>query len=240
MREHVTGETEGPTGTIPFQRPEDSTMSLPELGAIEREAKTIPESLGGLLEVGIYHGRTTCILAQVGPVTAVEWFKGNVELAPPERRANTGWDPDHQKRYLYANLNSIPGVRERVTILAGSSHDILPGLKGQRFRLVMLDADKSEEAVLQDIRDSWPLIPPGGTLLIDDWWYSTVEEPEGTTRRAWLRFEKEMGLDLQVDLIGFQPPTFKDVPKMARIRKPLATPVDMDPEDPIPLESESL
>jgi|GEM_PF-5283625 len=219
MRENVTGETEGPKGKIPFQRPGDSTMGEAELGAIEREARALPESLGELLEVGIYHGRTTCILAQVSKVTAVEWFGGNVELAPPEQRSHTGWDPDHQKRYLYANLDSIPGVRERVEILAGSSHDILPKLKGP-FRLVMLDADKSEAAVLQDIRDVWPLIPPGGTLLLDDWPASTHDEPPGTVKRAWERFEKEQGLDLQVDLIGYEPPTYDEVPKMARIRKP--------------------
>jgi Methyltransferase domain len=222
VRVTVNLETEGPKGTIPFQRPGDSTMGEGELGAIEREAKNLPESMGALLEVGIYHGRTTCILAQVGPVTAVEWFGGNVELAPPEVRAHTGWDPDYQKRHLFANLDSIPGVRERVTILAGSSHDILPTLKGQSFRVALIDADKTEDAVLQDIRDIWPLIPPGGTLFLDDWTAFVVDEPEpGTVKRAWERFEKEQGLDLLVEILGMEPPDYKSGGKLARIRKPL-------------------
>ena len=56
-----------------------------------------------------------------------------------------------------------------MNILAGSSHDILPKLTGVYYRLAVLDADKREQSVYQDIRDVWPLIPSGGTLFMDDW-----------------------------------------------------------------------
>ncbi len=220
MKVNIAIATGVPRGTMAFQRPEDSTMSVGELAAMEEEARNLPVSMGGLLEVGCYHGRTTVILAQVSPVDVVEWFGGNVELAPPENRAHTGWDPDHQKRHLFANLDSIPGVRARVNILAGSSHDILPKLTGVHYRLAVLDADKREQSVYEDIRDVWPLIPSGGTLFMDDWSAPTFDEPPYTVRRAWERFEKETGLDLQVDILGFEPPDFATAVKLARIRKP--------------------
>lgn len=219
IQERITGEMEPPKRKPGWERPGDSTMSLPELGAIEREAEKLL-SLGPFLEVGIYHCRTTVLLAQVGPTTAVDWFRGNVELAPPERRANTGWSSDHQWRFVNANLDRYPGVRANVNLIVGSSEAVLPTLERDHFSLILLDAAKEENSVLRDIEMAWPLLKRGGTFFMDDWYASTYDETvPGTVKRAWTRFAEAHGLEnIPVDLVGFEPPTYDVLPKLARLR----------------------
>jgi hypothetical protein len=207
------------------QRPGDSTMSDPELAALEREAVAL-QPMGPFLEVGIYHGRTSCLLGQIGTTVCVDWLKGNVELAPPERRGDTGWSREHQLRFLLPNLRRYPSTRQNIILLEGSSTDVLPLLRNQTFSLALIDGDKREESVYADIALAWPLVLPGGTLFLDDYYASVYDaiEDYGTVKRAWNRFAEERGLEeLSVDLIGYQPPDYGSTPKLARIRKPLGS-----------------
>ena len=209
-----------------WQRPGDSTMNDPELVALEEEAERVKDLPGYMLEVGVYHARTTVLLAQVGKVVAADWMGGNSELAPKEvrtsstDRTSSGWDPKDQFSYIIDNLRRYPGVYRNVVLIMAPSDEALPLLSGP-FKLVLLDADKSEESVLADIARVWPKITPGGTLFMDDWLGSTVDEKEpGTVKRAWDRFALASGIsELTVDLFGYQPGS--TVPKLARIRKPV-------------------
>lgn len=236
-------ETEGPTGGIAPQRPEDSTMGLPELGAMEREYRAL-RGLGPALEIGVYHGRTTVILGQVGPVVAVDWLKGNLELALPERRGNTGWSRQYQLDHLLPNLAGLGPLRDRVLLLEGRSDAVLREIHAKAiydlllrevgspggdhagiledafasgFSVIVLDGDKSTAGLDSDLTLAWPLLAKGGTLFVDDFYYSTVDEPDpGTTERAMRSFSDRNGLDWSVDLVGTQPGG--TVPKMARVR----------------------
>ena len=53
MKVNIAIAMEVPEGTMAFQRPEDSTMSVGELAAMEEEARNLPVSMGGLSKWGV-------------------------------------------------------------------------------------------------------------------------------------------------------------------------------------------
>lgn len=166
----------------------DVNMSDRALSLIEKLALEAP--LKRFLEVGVYKGVTTTLLSVIGPTVAVDWFIGNPEYdAVPSPR-----NPADENDRLTGFLSSLDvmNVRENVTILTGSSHDVLPILKNDRYGLIIVDADHSFGSALQDIRDTWDLLVPGGYLVLDD--YSVIHvggKDVPTVRQAWEAFVLE-------------------------------------------------
>lgn len=114
---------------------------------------------GQCLEVGSYEGLSTCALAQSGPVVCVDTWRGGTDRMP---------DADSFPTFQ-ANLEAV-GLWSNVTPIRGSSNDVLPRLaaEGRKFRLILIDADHSYEATKADIANAWPLLSPGGMLIVDD------------------------------------------------------------------------
>lgn len=56
---------------------------------------------------------------------------------------------------------------DRVTIISGDSHVVLPTLEAQ-FDLIYVDGDHSAMGAQQDIEDSYRLLAPQGVMLVDD------------------------------------------------------------------------
>jgi hypothetical protein len=52
--------------------------------------------------------------------------------------------------------------------LDGSSHEILPTMRGELYDLILVDGDHSEFGATSDLADSWHLLKPGGILVYDD------------------------------------------------------------------------
>lgn len=171
--------------------PGDCNMSDRALALIEKLARDAP--LCRFLEVGVFKGVTTSVLAQIGPTVAVDWFQGNPEAVRRPRLQNALDFVDRREGFLEA-LDAI-GIRDRVTLVEGNSHHILPSLRGNRFGLAIVDADHSEAAAYADIRDVWPLVVPGGILVLDDY---SVTEVGGRlvpdVRLAWERFARDRGV----------------------------------------------
>lgn len=63
----------------------------------------------------------------------------------------------------------------RLKFILGSSHDVLPKLKG-RYDLIYIDGSHLYEDVYKDIVDSMKLITPDGVILLDDY---GVKEGDG-------------------------------------------------------------
>ena len=68
--------------------------------------------------------------------------------------------PDHLLPLLGKNL-------DRVLLITGSSHVILPGMRHQ-FDVIYVDGDHSTNGAMQDLDDCSRLLAPGGVLLADD------------------------------------------------------------------------
>jgi predicted O-methyltransferase YrrM len=204
-----------PRAAVRRRDPTDLNMTDRQLAFVESIAAVAAPRRA--LEVGVYFGTTTCLLAAYGPTVAVDWWKGNEEAcggvwAPPVRERS-----DRLRGFLDAVDGA--GVRSRVTVLTGNSHDVLPLLSNDRFGLALVDGDHSEAGAYADVRDVWPTIAPGGWLLLDDYTQVVVAgQVDNAVQRAWERFSRERGLS--GDLWTPDP---TGLPKLVAVRKPGGT-----------------
>lgn len=142
--------------------------------AAEVQTKGLP---GGILELGIWKGLSTSALRFGGVVTCVDNFGGN-----PEQRYSS-------KPYFLENMNRLHAL-DRVRLLEMNTRDALAQLQGdgERFRVILVDADHAEEPAYLDMMGAWALLVPGGYLFIDDLNWQTVD-------RARRRFERMSGTE---------------------------------------------
>ncbi len=103
-----------------------------------------------VLEIGTFCGYATLCLAEG---LAADGVLHTIEI-DPEREARI-------RRYVAA-----AGVAERVRLHIGAALDVLPGLVGEVWDLVFIDADKRNngayfDAVIEQVR-------PGGLLVVDN------------------------------------------------------------------------
>jgi predicted O-methyltransferase YrrM len=200
-----------PRYALPVRTEGDVNMSDRQLAFIEKCAQLAP--IHRYLEIGVYYGTTTCILAQLGSVDAVDWFRGNSEAGlwiPTDR--------EHTKRVdgFLSNLDRMR-VRNMVTVLEGPSQEVVPHLRYERFGLALIDGDHSFKGCLSDLRNTWDLVVPGGFVLLDD--YSEVIVQDGVqddVSRAWRAFAAERNLN---GGLTFTTPDPTDRPKLVAIRK---------------------
>jgi hypothetical protein len=200
-----------PTVGVPQRTENDWNMTDRQLAFIEARAREAP--LQRFLEIGVYFGTTTCILAQIGNVDAVDWFRGNAESglwAPLQR--------EHSRRVdgFLSTLDRM-GVRDHVRVLEGTSGDVVPHLRHEQFGLVLIDGDHSFNGALTDLRNSYDLVVPGGFLLMDDYYIAQVNfGVRDDVRRAWRAFSAERRLNGDLKFTSPDPENHK----LVAVRKP--------------------
>ena len=143
----------------------------PLLAQLTRE--TYLQTLLPRMSSGHVQGRLLSLLSQVlrpRRVLEIGTFCGYATLCLAEGLAEDGQlhtieiDPEREariRRYVAA-----AGVTERVHLHIGAALDVLPGLAGEVWDLVFIDADKRSneayfEAVIAQVR-------PGGLLIVDN------------------------------------------------------------------------
>jgi predicted O-methyltransferase YrrM len=84
------------------------------------------------------------------------------------------------------------GHRGSLELISGSSHDVLPAFKAQRprerFDVVTVDGDHSDEGAWADLVEAVDLVRPGGFLVFDD-----ITHPLHTLASVWARFRQSYG-----------------------------------------------
>lgn len=80
------------------------------------------------------------------------------------------WDPNYcahgdTKPHVQAVLDFFQAT---AFFLDGDSKRLIPLLHGEEFDLVLVDGDHSAEGALTDLLNAWPLVRPGGILVMDD------------------------------------------------------------------------
>lgn len=123
---------------------------------IRRETASLLKTLvsakrpGHILEIGTAVGYSSLLMCQVMPencrITTIEKFEKRI----PAARENF----------------KKAGEEGRVTLLTGDADQLLPGLKGQIFDLVFMDAAKGQ--YLHWLPMLLDLMPPGGVLISDN------------------------------------------------------------------------
>lgn len=144
-------------------------MTLPDIPT----SISVPEALrlvelardAQVLEVGSWWGFSTVAMAQVAKhVDAVDHHLGD---------DHAGHDESLQP--LVANLERY-GVRDRVSVLVGSSSSLLPRLVRGQYDFAFIDAYHTTEAVLEDARLVMPLVRKGGRIAFHDYGRFGVSE----------------------------------------------------------------
>ncbi|MEE2678508.1 MAG: class I SAM-dependent methyltransferase [Myxococcota bacterium] len=116
------------------------------------------------LEVGLWQGRSLL------------WVLENV-LTHPESRA-TGIDISLHPDLLH-NL-AISGAQDRVTAIEAASQQALRELPVSSYDIIYIDGSHTADDVLADMVLAWPLLKPGGVMILDDYRYAGKIETGGT------------------------------------------------------------
>jgi predicted O-methyltransferase YrrM len=91
------------------------------------------------------------------------------EVVPPRIVLCDIWDPkycDHGDAKPHV-LNILKHFKAQAEFLDGDSKLRIPTLL-DKFDLVLVDGDHSEEGARTDLYNAWPLVRPGGILVMDD------------------------------------------------------------------------
>ena len=128
-----------------------------DLDFLYENATHISEDLGPLLEVGSYRGLSASALTLAGMTFCVDSWMND-----PESGTMVDYFPDFE-----TNMRNT-GRWNQVVVLRGDSRHILPYLRDNSFRLVLVDANHTYDYVRSDLKESMRILHPGGMLVIDD------------------------------------------------------------------------
>lgn len=114
-----------------------------------------------ILEIGSYQGMSAC------------WLLDQILIDPTARL--TCIDLNFQP--LFQDNLARTGAAEKVTVLAGDSHALLPTLNSQQFDVVYIDGCHWAEYVQRDAELAWPLLKPEGLMIFDDYAWQDPAHP---------------------------------------------------------------
>ena len=150
-------------------------LDLVDKAVLDLEARKVR---GDYIEAGVWRGGVIILLRALmdaygitqRKVVAADSFAG----IPRNVRAQN--DPvDLWKDRWVASLREVQQnvarfglLDDRIEFLPGFFADTLKHLAGRKFALVRLDSD-SYDSVETSLQHLYPLVPPGGVVIIDDW-----------------------------------------------------------------------
>jgi len=134
-----------------------------------------------ILEVGSYEGRSAIFFLNFLPRSALVCIDAwDIALLEP---ALVKLIPDLLIKGALAEARfdrNLSVFADRLTKIKALSSDALAelGVKQERFDVVYVDGDHRRMGAYRDCLLSWPLVKPGGLLLIDDYeWDLGLAEP---------------------------------------------------------------
>lgn len=163
----------------PLSRPH-TLQDRGQLDLIEQSVAAIVRGRvpGDFIEAGVWRGGAIILLRALiaaydlpdRQVIAADSFAGI------PRNTQFRHDPvDEWQDRWEASLDDVRGavrryglLDDRVEFLAGYFADTLPGLRKRRLALIRLDSD-SHDSVLTSLEYLYPLLSPGGIVIVDDW-----------------------------------------------------------------------
>ena len=123
-------------------------------------ARGIP---GPTLEIGVYHGKYLSVLYELSRademVVGVDFFSGS--------------DGTKDVKVVLSNVAAACGEASRLKMIVADSRELtaekLRAQTGERhFRFISIDGGHTREIVCRDLETSYPLLPPGGIIALDD------------------------------------------------------------------------
>lgn len=138
----------------------------------EQHLAHLPGTPCQILEVGSYEGRSACWM--------LDHLMGHYHAQLICIDAGIGVGHEGSLTRLKSNLEHHPR-RMQVSLYQSSSFLFLPGLSHSQYDLIYLDGSHLGGDLIRDLCNAWPLLKPGGILIVDDYQF---EEP-GVEPREW-------------------------------------------------------
>jgi hypothetical protein len=150
-------------------------LDLIEQAILQVEAAQVP---GDLIEAGVWRGGAVVLMRAVleahgiagRTVIAADSFAGIPQstrfAADPVNTWTDRWEASLDD--VRANVDSHGFLDERTRFLPGFFDDTLPRLTDERLALIRLDSD-AYDSVRCSLEQLYPLLSPGGIVIIDDW-----------------------------------------------------------------------
>lgn len=150
-------------------------LDLIEKSVVDLENRNVP---GDYIEAGVWRGGaiilTRALLDAYGikqrKIFAADSFSGIPKNQSfrhdPVDLWNDRWDISLEE--VKANIERFGLLDDRIEFVPGFFLDSLPALAKNRFALIRLDSD-AHDSVLTSLEYLYPLLSPGGIIIIDDW-----------------------------------------------------------------------
>ena len=150
-------------------------LDLIEKSILDLELRQVP---GDYIEAGIWRGGALILMRALldaygieqRKIYAADSFSGipqNDEfLHDPVDLWTDRWESSLEE--VKGNIERFGLLDDRIEFVAGFFADTLHALAGNRFALVRLDSD-SHDSVMTSLEYLYPLLSPGGIIIIDDW-----------------------------------------------------------------------
>ena len=173
------------------------------------------------LEIGVHSGQLVSLWGVIGRalgidvrITALSPFAGNMKPQPKWMKSlRKRLDPEYRRQKAVGNLHPHDDYLGRtrrifeafeldfsqVRVIKGFSQDpaVAARVAGEEFELLCIDGDHSLEAVRKDIALYAPLVPPSGTLVLDDAGFDVAGET------FWKGFETVSEAARDIPALGF-------------------------------------
>jgi len=121
------------------------------------------------LEIGAYEGKTTTLLAD----KFCNGENSSVDVIDPWEEY---WDAPNIEQ-AYENFKYNIQNFDNINVYKGKSQDILPWIAlrtTNRYDMIYIDGDHTEESTYMDLKFSYPLLKDGGVIIVDDYTDETL------------------------------------------------------------------
>jgi O-methyltransferase len=157
-----------------------SLLTQGQLDLIERAVADIAARCvsGDLIEAGIWRGGAVILMRALLDaydladrcVVAADSFVGIPQNSRFKHDPVDAWVDRWEASLdeVKTNIASVGLLDARLELLPGYFEDSLPSLAERRFALIRLDSD-SYDSVLTSLECLYPLLSPGGIIVVDDW-----------------------------------------------------------------------
>lgn len=156
-----------------------------------------------ILEIGSWEGRSAVFFLNYfrrSTIVCIDTFHGTESLL---RHPSWGLQIPLIERRFDRNLAAFAS---RVEKIKGASRDTLDRLlaEGRTFDLAYVDGDHRRDSVWEDTVRTWPLVPPGGIVIWDDYGWRPSNPPEERPQPAIDAFLAEQQGHYEVLVRGYQ------------------------------------
>lgn len=144
-----------------------------------------------ILEIGSYEGRSTVYWIN-------KWLtdNGTITVVDPRFKYEALKEP-----FLH-NVSLALKENQNLIIHGDTSENIVNNLK-EKYDLIFIDGDHSENSVYNDSTMSWGKLKKGGLLFFDDYEWSPEGSDDKPTKRGIDRFLKEFNQKYKLRYMGY-------------------------------------